>query len=337
MRNLKCITIILIVVASFALVACGGSNTSTNVDFEDVQPTEVPLVNIMGNEIPYTDIESGYSFDLFGQEVNTVSSTELEYVKVEIGDEGIDTFESILPYMLNLKSLKLDRCGTSDEKVAELRDKFPNIDIVWRVYIGPYAIMSDEETLWASCDISDYNSEPLKYCTKLKYLDIGHCAITDISFVSYMPDLEVLIVSCSPALEDISPIESLQKMWFFECSECDVRDLTPISKCSSLRELNCGGNMAVKNLESLYSLTQLERFYCNNMYGTHYNMTDEQEKAEKLMPNTEIDFSWCEGGALNNEWRFKSNGEYCDTYKTIREIFNYDDLNDAKPFAYYLN
>ena len=45
-------------------------------------------------------------------------------------------------------------------------------------------------------DLNSDNVQVLKYCTKVKYLDLGHNDdINDISFVSYMPDLEVFIIA----------------------------------------------------------------------------------------------------------------------------------------------
>ncbi|MBQ4224266.1 MAG: leucine-rich repeat domain-containing protein, partial [Prevotella sp.] len=44
-----------------------------------------------------------------------------------------------------------------------------------------------------------------RYCTKLKGLDLGHNAITDISFIENMPHLRVLILADND-LTDISPL-----------------------------------------------------------------------------------------------------------------------------------
>ena len=42
--------------------------------------------------------------------------------------------------------------------------------------------------------VTDAEAQVLKYCTKVKYLDLGHNEVlTDISFAAYMPELEVAI------------------------------------------------------------------------------------------------------------------------------------------------
>lgn len=273
-------------------------------------------------------------FELFGQQVSTAATERLDYLKVKIGDEGLDTFRAVLPYLPRLTYLSLDRCETTDEAVAQLRDEFPEKEIVWRIFFDPFTCTTDVETIWASCDLRDNTCGALKYCTKLKNLDIGHSAMTDLSFLDYMPDLETLIIACSD-FEDISHVASCKKLKYFECAECwRLTDLSPIAELKNLEHLNVGGCTHIEDLSCLYCLDEcknLKRFYAQNMTSLSLNMEEEAKKFEELLPGVEMDFAFYPTlGSLNTGfWRFSRGsytGHYVEEYQRIRDIFGYDDV-----------
>ena len=303
-------------------------STSEIVSTPIPTPTEEPNVFIMGEEVTAKEIEEGYTFTLFGKEVNTKTTERLEYLKQEeIGDEGLETFREVLPYLKGLTYLSFDRCGTTDEAVASLRDDFPNIKIAWRVFFSPFSCMTDTEKIWASCDLTDAVSEPLKYCTDVKYLDIGHNAIKDISFVEYMPNLEAFIVSCSE-IEDISPIANHEKLIFFECAESYLRDCSPLATMPQLEYINIGCNPNMPpDFDWLFDLENPKRIFIQNYYDTSIDMSLLAEELEEKFPDCEVDVSWNGMSALSAEWKFSRgfmSGEYVPMYRWIREIFEYD-------------
>lgn len=344
----------LLICVSFAVLllmtACG---TKTEIAKEPVspqvtetpapeptpKPTPEPLIDILGEKVPEHKIEEGYEFELFGQKVNTATTESLEYVKEGIGDEGLDTFRSVLPYMKKLSSLRFDRCGTSDNKTAMLREEFPCANIAWRVYIGPYAIMSDEKTLWASCDVTNENSAGLYYCTAMENLDIGHCSVTDVGFLKNMPDLKVLILSCGD-ISDITPVKYCKNLEYLELAECRIKDISPIKYLEKLEHLNIGGNQLISDFSPLYGLKNLKRLYAESIYNTEINMHEIGEKFKKMMPECEVSFDWYVEGALNGgHWKFSgghNSGHYVERYQQLRDTFGYDYLDAAKPYARYL-
>ena len=102
---------------------------------------------------------------------------------------------AIAKCMPNLKTLLMDSCGVANEDMATIRDALPETEVVWRINFGKkYTAHTNETRILASWgDVVNRDNEQLKYLTKIKYLDLGHNeAITDLSFVRYMPDLEVL-------------------------------------------------------------------------------------------------------------------------------------------------
>lgn len=327
----KLLPVLLIICA--VLCACGReepaviSAADVPVPAETVTPSPEPTpIILLGQTVTPEQLEQGYSFELFGQEVNTKTTTELHYCKESIGNSGLEQFREVLPYMENLTYLTFDRCDTTDEAVAELRDEFPDANIAWRIFFSPFSCMTDVEKIWASCDLRDNVTEPLKYCNKVKYLDIGHNALKDISFIQYMPDLEILIVSCGE-IEDISPIKYCQKLKFFECAETYVRDISPIGDVPGLEDVNIGGNGKMKpDFSCLYKLSNPKRIFIQNYYNSNVNMEKIEDELQEAFPDCEVDTIWNGHSALNDLWRFTRRyyGSYNTQYQMIRDIFEYD-------------
>ena len=289
-------------------------------------PTPVPVISFMGKDVALTELEAGYDFELFGKPVNTRTTDTLQYLKQdEIGDTGLETFRSVLPYMYGLKYLSFDRCGTTDEAMAKLRDDFPDKEIVWRVFFGPFSCMTDVETIWASCDLRNETCDALKYCTKVKNLDIGHNAMTRLDFLYDMPDMELLIISCSD-FDDITPVSSLKKLKIFEAYECHLYDLSPLEDLTSLEYVNIGLNNQLTDFSPLYGLYNLKVLRANSIYNYDFDYNAEEQKIAEMYPNCDVDFSWC-GDGINSTWRYTRGlftGNYTDLYRYIRKTFDYD-------------
>ena len=294
----------------------------------------------LARALPQTEIDC--TFDLFGQQLNTIRTTRLEYLQTPIGDGGLAQFRKLLPYLHHLSYLSFDRCDTTDRACAALRDDFPETEVVWRVYFSPFSCMTDVETIWASVDLRDETCGSLKYCTKVKYLDIGHSAMTDLSFLDYMPDLEVLIIACSD-FEDISHVANCKNLKYFECCECfRLTDLSPIAELKNLEHLNVG-DLMVSDISCLHSLTEcknLKRFYAPNMRNSALDMEKEATIFRQLLPGVEMDFdkTYLGMGSLNGHWRYVEGfggGTYTEPYRRIREIFGYDDGVMSQPRLLY--
>ncbi len=205
-----------------------------------------------------------YAFTLYGSEVN-LNAQALDFNHVEIKDEGA-ALGAVLPYMKNCASVDMDSTGVSNESLAALRDANPGVDIVWRVWFGEnYSVRTDVERILASKPtvggmISGNGGDVLKYCTKVKYLDLGHNEdMTDFSFVASMPDLEVLIVAMT-AITDISPLANCPNLDYLELNTTDVSDLSPLVGCTKLKHVNICNCPNITDISPLYDIP-LERFW----------------------------------------------------------------------------
>jgi len=269
-----------------------------------------------------------YTFELFGQTISTTDE-RVEYVQVNIGDEGVEKIREILPFMTRLTYLKLDSCGISNEVMAQLRDDFPDIKVVWRViFSGPgdggvYNCLTDTEKIWATGYVTDGYTEPLKYCTDVKYLDLGHDCITHIDFVNYMPKLEVVILAIT-WVTDISPLANCPNLEYLEIFTSRVTDITPLANCTNLQYLNISNLESVRDISCLYSLTKLKTLYCSMSYIPQA----QQDEIKSLLPDCKFEFGWVDPS--KGSWRFDDNGEYTERYALLREQFGYDTFDYSR-------
>ena len=265
-------------------------------------------------------IQFHYTFDLFGK---TLSCTEesVEFVDVAIGDEGEAQIRAALDIMPHCTYFKLEDCGMSNEVLASIRDDYPDTKIVWRVYLGQYSLCTDEETLRTVYGVYNEYADTLKYCTALKYIDMGHNnTLSDISFIEYMPDLEIVILSGS-AIKDVDPFAVCKKLEWLELANCTaLKDISALESCESLRFLNISFSL-VKDLTPIENLP-LERF----LYLQPRVNWEDREAFKENHPDCWIRFTGSDPFSLG--WRYNDIGitrfEY---YQKIRDIFNYDEVD----------
>ena len=279
-----------------------------------------------------------YEFSIYGKTFN-LSDEEMDLKYVSIEDEG-RLLKLITACMTNLTFLDMDTTGVSDEKMAELRDSLPNTEVVWRVWFGNYySVRTNVERILASMpgkagELTTETTRSLKYCTKVKYLDLGHNNYLDtIDFVSYMPDLEVFIIGMS-FVEDFYPLENCPKLEYLEAMTSRLHDLRPFANLKNLKHLNICYNFAITDITPLYGLTQLERLWI----GRYDPIPPEQiEKIKELIPNcvvnsTVADPTDCGWRALSGPDEFGA-VEEAPRYTLLRQQFGYTE----EDFSYYWN
>lgn len=234
------------------------------------------------------NISFGYLFTRFDQELN-INSEVLNFSHTTMNDEGAEV-RSFLPYMKNCTYLDMDFCKVSNEAMDSIRTDYPNIKVVWRIWFAnEYSVRTDVERILASKPsvggtIDSHEASVLKYCSDLKYLDLGHNeAIDDLSFVYGMPNLEVLNVAMNP-VSDLSPLASCTHLEYLDLHSTQVADLSPLAGLTELRHLNIG-NTNVTDISPIYGLTELERFWigCNTPVPA-----EQAEKMRQSAPDCEV-------------------------------------------------
>ena len=233
------------------------------------------------------DTAVNMTFDLFGQEVSTAMET-IAYFKADIGDEGLDVIRSIMPIMDKLTYLKLDWCGTSDEATARLRDELADrCKVVWRVFLtDEFNALTDTYKIWAQFNLYGDDVECLKYCTEVRYIDMGHSYVDNCDFVEYMPYLNTLILADS-RLKSIEPLRSCKNLTYLEIFSSKVTDLSPLEDLPQLEYLNIS-NCKIDDISPLYGLDNLFIMNC-----TMANIDQKQIKAfQELHPDTKCTFNY---------------------------------------------
>ena len=306
---------------SLKTLELGSANAEDPViSWEQVRALEKGLPQATLN---YTFSIRGFPFQLSDQILN------LNHLVFE--DEG-KLAEQIASCMPNLKVLDMDSCGVSNESMAAIRERFPNVNVVWRVWIGAdYSTRTDVERLMISNPDrgGDLNTPEsiagLFYCNKVKYLDMGHnYLMTDISFIRNMPDLEVLIIAMT-AIKDISPLAGCKNLNYLEYQTSAASDLSPLSGLTKLKDLNICYDFALRDIRPIMNL-ELDRLYI----GCLSPVPPEQiAQYRQLHPNCIVNDTTED--PTEESWRYGDihhNGgwEAAPRYEKLRLEFEYDNF-----------
>ncbi len=212
---------------------------------------------------PDTAIKSKVSFEGF--------TIELPGERIDISGNKIkdrEALNALLAVFPENSKIVMSNCGYTNDELAALRDKFTNVEVVWRLYFGnpKWSLMSDDEAFSVMIYHYDYRRmtsadiQILKYCNNLKALDLGHQAITDLSIFSQLTELRVLILADN-RISDLTPLKDLKKLEYLELFVNNIRDVSPLAGLTNLLDLNLGWNYNIKDISSLYGLKQIERLW----------------------------------------------------------------------------
>lgn len=261
-----------------------------------------------------------YSFDLFGQTLST-DQESVVYLDTPIGNEGEAEIRQALDILTNCTYFKLDDCGIDSEIMASIRDDYPEVKVVWRIYCGRFSMCTDETMVRMTHGLDDTNCYELRYCTDVTYMDLGHNeTLTDVSFVEYMTKLECVIISGSP-VTDISAFADHDSLEFLELCYCGhLEDISMLDTCDNLKYLNISYTK-VSDISSLENLP-LERF--NSMR----NNVGAAAQAKFLEWHPDCLTRFTGKQPYGYGWRYIDNGiTYNDYYANMRIVFRYDDEN----------
>ncbi len=283
--------------------------------------------------------EFDYRFRFCGKDF-TLRDEAMDLNHRAMNDEGAAVRE-ILPCMKHCRYLDMDFCYVSDEAMAQIRDENPQMEVVWRIWFGShdfYSVRTDAERILSSdegASLLDENTASLKYCTKVKYLDLGHRpTLSDWSFLGYMPDLEVVIVSLGD-WKDLSCLANCPHLEYLEMC-CPLHpgdiDISFLAGLTELRHLDicCLGDN-VRGYEVLADMPYLERLWIGVRTGIPRDFL--AELREKL-PDTVIDTTTYTGCDDNWRYIYSRGGPLVPRYALLRQQFDYDHFPQAIS-AYY--
>lgn len=276
-------------------------------EIEDILPylPDLTYVDVSGCAIPHEqmavlserwpNIRFIWTVNLAGIDFRT-DVTSIDLSGKYIGD--ITEIDSILPYLPDLTTLNMSDCGVGNEEMDALNRKYEDIQIVWRVNLGPYlrvrtdieALIPTKYNVWFE-DAEAYN---LRYCTELVALDLGHMDLYNIDFAAYMPHLKYLIIADS-YVTSLEPLRGLQELVYLEAFLTHVTDYSPLLECPALEDLNISWTYG--NYEPLTKMPNLKRLWWGGTGHSYY----EAQKLSECLPDAQLVLY--DGESTGSGWR----------------------------------
>lgn len=221
------------------------------------------------------DVKFYWDFTLFGVET---SSTATELILNEIPMESTEAVEEALKFFHNLTWVEMCDCGISSEEMDAMQQRHPETRFVWTVDIGRAHIRTDitafipytygyipRVTVWDPYHrLFDEDCVEFKYCVDMVCLDLGHMAITDYSFIEYMPKLKYLLLGDTRGT-DFSALANLKELVFLELFMTEFSQTEVLTGLTALEDLNLGWT-PLQNEELLMEMTWLHRLWIPGTY-----------------------------------------------------------------------
>jgi len=215
--------------------------------------------------------------------------------------------EEALLYLPQLKSIDLLQCDVSVEQMDLYSALRPDVDFLWTVSFGKWQVRSDItcfSTLRTGSNHRYTNEELyplLRYCRKLRALDLGHNDLTDISLIGQMPELQVLILADNPNLRDISPLADLKELHYLELFLCkDIEDFSPLYGLDKMQDINLS---YCRNLEDISFIDNMPDFRMGWFRDTHVTRGQAKYYTELLPEVTIVRGSPADPSSVIYGWR----------------------------------
>jgi len=298
-----------------ALAALGHLPNLTKVDLINSEgKSNLSAADCTALMAAYPQIEFKYEIQLFGQTLK-LDTTAVTYHDVRIGNEGLEQIQQALNAIPGCTYICFDNCGIDYGVLDQFRSANPDRTIVWRIYVGDYSILTDTEVILMHNIESDCDTEPLKYCTNVKYLDMTGCKNRDFSFLAGMPNLECAILSYT-FLSDLSVLCNSNLIWLELINCTALRDVTPLSGQPNLKYLNLSATK-VKDLSPLDAIP-VERLKCAKSSLND----DELDRFSEKHPNCLVTKK---GSAIGLGWRYEDAHQRVPFpyYSKLVEVFDY--------------
>ena len=253
-----------------------------------------------------------WTISVYGVKVSTQDTYLDLYIKNVTSLDELMDYIDCLP---NIREVDLYSTKVPEAYLTVFEERHPKIQFNWLLVLANHYHIRTNVTAFSTLKngspplLKSEQFAPLKYLKDLQALDLGHNAITDLSFLYDLPKLKVLILAVNK-ITDITPIASLKDLEYLELFMNDITDLTPLQGLDKLIDLNLCIN-DIEDITPLEGLTGLQRLWISR----NKDITDEsKERLQASLPNTEINFT--ARMSTGEGWR----GSH-PRYKLIRKIF----------------
>ncbi|MBR6107110.1 MAG: hypothetical protein IKQ39_03790 [Oscillospiraceae bacterium] len=203
----------------------------------------------------------------YGDEIYDSSITELDLSERKLTSDDLDELREVVSQLPNLEKLILIDCGLNNETLQEFQEELKDIKVVWRVYLGRWAVRTDQVAFSVLIVHYDYRRmtsndiQVLKYCTDLRALDLGHQAISDLTVLGdYLPELRLLILADNQ-IRDISPIAKMTHLHYLELFVNKIFDISPLKDLHELVDVNISYNYGLSDITPLLNSPMMQRIW----------------------------------------------------------------------------
>ena len=189
----------------------------------------------------------------------------------ELTVETLDGLEDALRYLPDIRFVDMLACEVTTDDIDRYMEINPDADYLWWVKFGRWVVRSDIQ-IFSSMRTTDnhyYTNEELYpllyYCKKMRALDLGHNALTDLTDIGNMTDLQVLIIADNEYLTDLSPLKNLDKLYYLEMFLCiNITDFSGLDGMVSMEDMNCRYCRYLDDPSFLANMPNLRMLYCAN-------------------------------------------------------------------------
>lgn len=228
-----------------------------------------------------------------------------------------EEIESLLPYFPNVKTVVMSHCGLDDETMDALNRRHEDIRFIWSVWIWGIPLRTDITYFYPfklnpQMSVDDEDLYPLRYCTDIICVDIGHhWGVTNLEWAAFMPNLKYLIIM-ETQITDLTPLSGLKNLAYLEIFKTKITDYSPLLGCTGLEDLNLSKSYG--DYTPIAQMTWLKNLYWNGIYLTKgLPCSDAPEVLPDALPNTYIQFYHI-ACVEKNGWRDLQN------YKDMRDL-----------------
>ena len=274
------------------------------------QPTELTLENVRLKPTDLLQVKQSlpegavFHFTTFWGTTFSDDVVELD-LRPRKGGILASDLEAIIQICPNVRVIDFSNHSSPTNKdMIPLIERYPDIQFEWRVDLGKGHHVSTHATAYSTFnhinsgkELTAKNLEALKYCPRLRALDLGHNKIENLEFLKYVPDLELLIIGQNN-VTDLTPIGQLKHLKYAELFLNPFSDISPLANCTELLDLNITATKVV-DLSPLDNVTSLERLWGNMLKKLPQGEID---RFIALHPNCEVDFKPSHAATVDG-WR----------------------------------
>lgn len=236
------------------------------LDSLDLRGTSISHEYALSLSERYPETEIFWDVRLFGMLLPS-DTKELDLTDTQL--DSLNEVEDALKYYPYLEKVILPDIGFPYEDMDDLNRRYEDIRFVWTVHFSVYTLRTDATVFCASNipklgytapQLTSAELDPLKYCTDLEALDLGHMNYTDIEFLRDMTKMKYLIL-VQGKFSDISVIANMPDLYYLELFNNNrIIDLSPLINCKNLKHLNIGYCLFAE-WETLKEMPWLERLW----------------------------------------------------------------------------